>query len=760
MYTISRHILVAVLIGFFPFAFGQQGDGGNPNGLKLFATELYELQPHVFEEPDVELLRSEDEQIDGKGIAPWRFGFNHTVSLSTLNSGTWIELPNGDELWLLKLNCVQAKTVNLTFHKTIIPDGNELYVYNEEKSWILGKFTAYHLYEGMLGTELLPGNSVIVEYYVPKQNKANKGHIEISTVTHGYRTAAEFQLKAFGDAGACNMNVNCPDGAVWTNQRNSVVMLVSGSNGFCTGALINNTLNDGKPYILTANHCYSNPASWVFRFNWQAESCANPVSSPTFESLSGAVLRARRTPSDMCLVEITGGLVDNTVPESYNPFFAGWNRSNTPPTATIGIHHPRGDIKKISFDDNPAVAVQEMGSTEPESSWQVVWDRNTTTEQASSGSPLFDQNGRIIGQLWGGQASCTNLTAPDFYGRIHNSWEPVGSTETNQLKHWLDPTNSGVEAIDGLDLGVPPLDLDGALSQPKGASGTVCGSQITPSVTLINLGLDVITSATISYHINGGPNQQMNWTGSLSRYQSEIIELDEQTLTDGSYTFTAEVTTVNGVADENAANNTVSSSFTIVTGGVFIDLKLQLDCDGSENSWTLTDSEGLIIDQGGPYTNNFANPQLISKEWCVVNGCYGFTINDSYGDGISAPGFCSTTGYIEITNEDGEMLAELPQSEANFGNSKTLIFCTDGSNSSDNANNIGQFELYPNPVTDYLTIELQSVDVEIVIINSVGQTIYRQQAQETLISIPMHNQPSGMYFVKIGNHITKLSVMR
>ena len=100
-------------------------------------------------------------------------------------------------------------------------------------------------------------------------------------------------------------------------------MLVSGSSGFCSGALINNTQNDGKPYVLTANHCYSNPANWIFRFNWQSESCSNPGTSPSFQSLSGAVLRSRRTPSDFCLVEITGGLVNGTVPLDYNPFSPG-----------------------------------------------------------------------------------------------------------------------------------------------------------------------------------------------------------------------------------------------------------------------------------------------------------------------------------------------------------------------------------------------------------------------------------------------------
>ena len=247
--------------------------------------------------------------------------------------------------------------------------------------------------------------------------------------------------------------------------------------GFCSGSLINNTLNDGTPYVLTANHCYSNPTSWIFRFNWESNGCTNPNSSPSFESLSGATLRAKRTPSDFCLVEITGGLVGGTVPPAYNAFLAGWNNQDTAPNTTVCIHHPSGDIKKIAFDDEAAISVQAMGSSENNSSWEVHWDRNTTTEGGSSGSPLFDQDKRIIGQLWGGGASCWNLNAPDYYGKLSSSWEPSGSSNNAQLKFWLDPNNSGVGAIDGFytggDLAVNNVDagLDFTL-YPNPSNGT------------------------------------------------------------------------------------------------------------------------------------------------------------------------------------------------------------------------------------------------------------------------------------------------
>src|SRR5690606_32656120 len=99
---------------------------------------------------------------------------------------------------------------------------------------------------------------------------------------------------------------------------------------------------------------------------------------------------------------------------------------------------------------------------------------NTTTEPVSSGSPLFDQDGRIIGQLWGGGASCSNLTANDFYGRVHTSWEPAGSDQTNQLKFWLDPTNIGALVTDGYDPAQALTQTDATLLFSKDVHGTLC----------------------------------------------------------------------------------------------------------------------------------------------------------------------------------------------------------------------------------------------------------------------------------------------
>lgn len=539
-------VVSALLLGVVSYA--QQGDGGQPR-TQLSTLKSKNFEYRMFASPDIEALRAEDAINDEAKTGPWRFGHNHYTDLNMENAGTWTELANGGRIWQLGLICDGALTVNLTLENVVIPEGNELYVFNPEKDFILGTFRQYHTYEGQLGTELVPGNTAIVEYYVAPENVNKTASLSVGVVTHGYRTSGEFIEKAFGSAGSCNMNVACPDGVPYENQIRATVMLVSGSNGFCSGSMINNTLNDGTPYVLTANHCYSNPANWIFRFNWESATCSNPGSSPSFVSLSGAVLRSRRTPSDFCLVEITGGLQNGTVPDSYNTYFPGWDNSDTPPSSAVCVHHPSGDIKKISFDDNALISANGMGSTEANSQWRLIWDRNTTTEPGSSGSPLFDQNGRIVGQLWGGGASCSNLSSPDYYGKVSYSWNPAGSNSTNQLKYWLDPNSNGNTTLDGYD------PINNCLSTfSYSVNEENCYGDNTGSVTVSFTGGN---STGATFNIGNGPQASGTFTG-LAQGNYTVTVIDGDACPTNVYvtvTGPSQMTTGGGVTSETSPNN-------------------------------------------------------------------------------------------------------------------------------------------------------------------------------------------------------------
>lgn len=751
----KKFILTLSFLAIYMLIFGQQGDGGTPKGLTYFVKSGIEIANYSFDQPDIDKLKAEDRITDSLKTGPWRFGYNYSTSLDLYNSGTWSTMKNGDKIWIMEISSERAKTINLTFSNTSIPEGNELYVYNPDKSFVLGKFTNKHIYKGELGAELVPGNTVLVEYYVPSMNSDNIGNVEISTVTHGYRSAEEYQTKALGSSGSCNMNVNCSDGEPYQNQRNSAVMLVSGSNGFCSGALINNTQFDGTPYVLTANHCYgSGVTNWIFRFNWQADDCNNPGNSPSFLSLSGAVERARRTPSDFLLIEITGGLDNGTVPETHTPYFAGWDNGNAAPSSTFGIHHPSGDIKKISFDDDPASSIQAMGSSEANSSWAVVWDRNTTTEGGSSGSPLFNSKGHIIGQLWGGGASCGNTSSQDFYGRVYNSWEPSGSTNAGQLKHWLDPTDDGSTSIVGHDPYNAPLLLDVTVLNIKEFEDNVCAPGFNPKVNIFNSGTTTLTSLTINYSYNGAANQSFNWTGSLSTYESESIQLPWINNINGSNTISIQLISPNGQTDEDLTDNLKNVNYQAIANGVKSDLEFYLGCYQSEVSWELRDDSNNLLYSGSDYGVDGDASNLISEEFCLAEGCYELTLNDTYGDGVEGALYntCNFSGSMTLTQSvDNQVLAELLEADADFGFSTTYSFCIDNASLSMNELD-GKVKIYPNPSRGIFNIIMDFQGEKKVSLTSLtGEIVGVYQLSGNELQINEPQLAAGVYMLNISN---------
>ena len=741
--------------------FSQQGDGGLPKTFKE-VVDYNKIDKRVFDEPNIAALKIEDSLTDNSGTAPWRFGFNNNTNINISNSGTWINLPNGDRIWQLVVVCKNALTINLTFSQTVIPTGNELYVYNPSKDFILGKFTASHLYNGELGTELVPGEITIVEYFVPKGSSI--GNVNICTVTHGYRTPNEFLLKAFGGSGACNVNVNCPEGAAWTQQRNSVVMLVSGSNGFCTGALINNTLNDGKPYVLTANHCYSNPATWIFRFQWESTSCINPSISPTFQSLSGAVLRAQGTPSDFCLVEITGGLVNGTVPAAYTPYFSGWDNTETISPSAVCIHHPSGDIKKIAIENNALISTS-FGGSPSNSHWGVLsWDLGVT-EPGSSGSPLFNQNRRIIGQLHGGASACGASVLSDEYGKVSVSWNPAGSTTSGQLKHWLDPNNTNASFVDGYDpSNAPTITLDAGLSNSAFIQTSLCGSNYIPNVTISNGGSQTVTTAVISYSIDGGTAQNYNWNGSLAQFQTQVVNLPPVQLLPGNHTFSATVSQVNNGVDELSINNATNTQFLVSAinqTSNLLKVTMLTDDYSSETYMELISSNGTVVwFQGnesfaGTYgTNNTPGPtdptspllDNTTYNWDVplsLNDCYTFKIYDYYGDGLS--GFIAD-GSLSLANHNNINFYTL--STPNFGAELGIVFkniSTIGLVESENH----ELNVFPNPANDLLFIYLPSSAKQISIVDIYGKLIYSEPALFESHELKISSLATGTYWLKV-----------
>ena len=380
---------------------------------------------------DIDQLIEEDQlEIQSNLNKPYRFAKTINVNLNMENSGIWTVLEDGSSIWQLKINSNGAYSLNLIYDIFHIPNDAEFFLYSNNREIILGAFTSFnHKPHGGFSTAPIKGDSIILEYNQPAGSDFN-GEISISSIAHDYKNIfSENVTRGYGDSGSCNNNVVCDEGDNWQDEVNSVAMiLTSGGSRICTGSLINNTSGDLTPYFLTANHCLGGNNSWIFMFNYQSPSCSNQ-DGPTNMTISGSTLLTSSSTSDFALLEL-----NESPPEEYNVFYAGWDITGDTPNTPVCIHHPSGDIKKISFDYENA---SDAGNF-----WDINNWEDGTTEPGSSGSPLFDGNTkRIIGQLYGGTASCSSITY-DTYGKTSISWGLGMNT-------YLDPSNSGLQVLDG-----------------------------------------------------------------------------------------------------------------------------------------------------------------------------------------------------------------------------------------------------------------------------------------------------------------------
>ena len=447
--------ITILIFGFFSCINAQISQGGKPYAFTHQLSSYMEVK--IMPPVDVESLLHED-AIARKDV-PYRFGYCFDVSYNLQNSGTWEKLSDGGKLWRLKILSQGAYSVNLIYDKFWLPEGAKFFIYNKDRSMTIGAFTSRNNKPyGKFATRLVKGDEIILEYYEP-DNISQPGVISISKVIHAYRNIFKYssntnlnKVNGFGDSESCNNNVHCPEADDWQNEVHSVAMIILG-NSAGSGSLINSVKENYAPFFLTANHVYeanTNVNTWVFYFNYESDSCANPETEPSAQTISGATFKANNSASDFALL-----MLSETPPLSYNVYFNGWSNINSAASSSVGIHHPSADIKKISYEEDQATSAT-WPDTPTDSHWSVRFD-DGTVEHGSSGSPLIDQNHRVVGQLHGDPNYNSNIPYCDqrygWYGKFSMSWNYGGSSAT-RLKDWLDPDNTGATVLNGKEGGM------------------------------------------------------------------------------------------------------------------------------------------------------------------------------------------------------------------------------------------------------------------------------------------------------------------
>lgn len=757
----KKKILLFVLVLVSFHVFGQIPEHVQPPSWKLTSVKKSTTKPFELPPFDLKKMQAEDLINDQDKSKPWRFGYKHFVHHDSKQMGEWTTLPNGDRIWRMHYTSKGAYTLNFIFERFKIPKGAKLYVYSDDKKDLIRPFTHFNNNEQeILGTWPVEGNHAWIEYYQPASVKGDH-KLTIGSVVHGYRTAASYQ-KALGDSGDCNQDVDCditPPGTdtygintVKENVKKSAGMIVVNGDGNCSGALVNNTNNDGKPYFLTANHCSGGEGTWAFRFNWRSPtpSCSTTASSPDGsynQTVSGAVRLASSSQSDMELVEITDPSFFTNNPDLV---WAGWNRStSTVPNVNFSIHHPSGDIQKVCREDDGAYrAVVSFNGNPNTQMWYIdEWELGVT-EPGSSGSPLFNELGQVIGMLSGGLAACSgtsNNGQYDFYGRFGVAWD-FGSDASSRLEDWLDPIGTNPEVLDQF----PPLQTysyDARTTLGAGLQSEICNEDFTPTINIINAGTEVLTSATVSYHLDADADTVVNWTGSLAQNESDVINVPTYTnLAEGDHTFTVTVSNPNNNADENTSNDINVFNFKVSNdyGTSTVIFNITTDNYGEETTWELRDSADNIVDSG-PNTSYDDNTDY--QETIVIPNfgeCYVFTILDSENDGICC-GF--GTGSYNLEDESGNVII----SGGDFGAEESVTFSVSDPLGVDDFNLGEQVKIIPNPVSDVFDVRLGDIEqAEYTLSNALGQTIATGSLTgNTTNAIDISRSASGLYFLSI-----------
>lgn len=513
------------------------------------------------------------------------------------------------------------------------------------------------------------GDEIVIEITEP-QSVVGQTVAHLENIFYNYRETGNPMIEKINESDPCQVNVNCtPEGDNWQEEDDGVariLVIVGGSAGWCTGSLVNNTAQDCKPYFLTALHCGDGASSndlnnWTFYFGYEAPGCTNPSSAGTLDDnfiqscflISDSNDGGGNSGSDFMLVQLgnTGNESSTiTTLKSFNARWNGWDINNTTSGDGVSIHHPAGDIKKIStYTSN--LQTTQWGSA-PGSHWRVTWSATTNghgvTEGGSSGSPIFrytgsggNEDSKIIGTLTGGSSFCTSPNNPDQYGKMSYHWNSNGASNAEQLEPWLDPGNTGATVMNG---SYDPCSTPAAPVADFTANQTTILEGDVVQFTDLTSGVPTSWSWTITPGTAGVEWEYVNTTSSTS--QNPEVQFNtagtytvELTATNGNGSDTetkVDYITVNAIVCGDPLNTSYTMGFETgedLSQWVVLNSNLDANSNGDANTWRLYDFSGATqgAHGGTNVASYFFNDDAVTAadDW-IITGCMDLVAGATY----------------------------------------------------------------------------------------------------------------------------------
>ena len=422
-------------------------------------TQMFNGNGHLFDEISIPLSNVTLPAMDIQELISERTAENDTTLYSrfgkaydqsfSMQDGKWMEFGDG-KIWSISFFASCAQSLNFVFSNVSLSDGAELYITNNDKSFVFGPVVSADIPDsGIILSDIVPDSVAHIILYEPN-GLGRVSSFQITKVIYGYRNISQ-QSSERSYTIICD--IAClPEYDYYADGMG--FLLTADGEHYCSGALVMTTDYSFKPYFLTSikgatgGSIYLNDTNrynienGMYKFHKRKTTCSGNALTTSI-SYYGASAKAYHPGSGFLLTEIAHNLKSNT-----SLTWLGWDRSGITPQSEAFIFHTSDGVEKVFSSDN----TMTTGSFTPTIHYWELKSGDTY----SYGSTLLNPNCRLIGQLINTSYNAGSLYS--IFYKFCDAWHWNDDPNLN-LFCWLDSLGTNQMLMDAYK----PLVLNGPI---------------------------------------------------------------------------------------------------------------------------------------------------------------------------------------------------------------------------------------------------------------------------------------------------------